>query len=65
MLGGKQPLTGIRVAKPRHCAGFSLSADPERVIARLKRDAATDPKAEALLDTLRGHSGCDSCSYRL
>jgi len=131
VLGGKQPLTGIRVAQPRHCAGFSLSADqvleipdfdarvekerakmaarkveiaqghggarenagrkakemkelvesveaaqahggksrdklshekdnrkrksqfaPERIIARLKRDAQTDPNAQALLDTL-------------
>ena len=28
------------------------SASPERVIARLKRDAATDPNAQSLLDTL-------------
>ena len=41
----------LPLEKPKRNRGNG-NADPERVIARLKRDAETNPNAQALLDTL-------------
>ncbi|MBK1655359.1 hypothetical protein [Allochromatium vinosum] len=45
----------LPLEKPKRNKGNG-NADPERVIARLKRDAATDPKAEALLQQVAGNN---------